>query len=558
MEVEKNKILNLVSPGLLIIAAILLFTYKLDKIPPGLYVDEANIGYNAYSILKTGKDEYGKSFPVLFRLFGSYTPGLFIYCLVPFIRLFGLKVWTIRLLSVFSGVLLTILVFLFLKSIKKRNRLLPLLGALLFIISPWTVFYSRLGYEVTFAFALYSLGVYWLWLGLKRPKYIILGLITLSFSAYGAHAQRYLAPLFILSFMVIFSKKIFKKSYKKWLLAGFLLAFFIQIPQILLINTPAFWNKGDMFYSERVISWSQDCLSGIPPFLAVPIAFGRELLSQWFAYYSPRSLFFLPDPDLQRSLPELSVFYDWMIVSYIFGLFILWKERKEDWAKCVFLLFFLAPLPTAFVGDPFSTQRALALLFPMIIIISLGTNKLIFHLQKCWLRVIVLGALVGYSLIFLWRSYFVLFPQERAVIWGQGYEQLAAIIKNNPDQKYVIDQFRMKPVYIELLFYWQYPPGKLHKEVDQEILKNYYGLTKFSPYYNIANVEIRPIVWGNDIYNEQILVGDELSISPEQAIEHFLKETFEIKDPLGNLIFRGYLTNPKLKCEINPQNIECQ
>lgn len=39
--------------------------YKLSDIPVGLYADEASIGYNAYSILKTGRDEHG-----FFSLFG--------------------------------------------------------------------------------------------------------------------------------------------------------------------------------------------------------------------------------------------------------------------------------------------------------------------------------------------------------------------------------------------------------------------------------------------------------------------------------------------------------
>ncbi len=37
--------------------------YKLDTIP-GLLRDEASIGYNAYSVLTTDKDEYGKLLPL--------------------------------------------------------------------------------------------------------------------------------------------------------------------------------------------------------------------------------------------------------------------------------------------------------------------------------------------------------------------------------------------------------------------------------------------------------------------------------------------------------------
>jgi hypothetical protein len=44
---------------------------KVSSNPPNLYVDEVANGYNAYSILKTGRDEYGKKFPLSFRSFGD-------------------------------------------------------------------------------------------------------------------------------------------------------------------------------------------------------------------------------------------------------------------------------------------------------------------------------------------------------------------------------------------------------------------------------------------------------------------------------------------------------
>lgn len=545
--IKRNRFLGPVLLGAILLMAVFLFVFKLDKVPSGLYVDEATVGYNAYSILKTGKDEYGKSFPILFRLFGSYTPPLFVYGLIPFVWALGLNVLAIRLLSVLSGLVITLIVFLFLKSLKKTSPWLPYLGGLLFAISPWTIFYARLGYEVTFAFAIFIIGAYCIWLGLEKSEYLKRGLFILSLSAYGAHTQRYLAPLFILTILIVFRKKLFRQKFRKQLLIGLFLAFIIQIPQLLLINTPAFWNKGNLFYSGQVINRAQNTLGFLPYFLAFPIAFLRELFSQWITYFSPRSLFFLPDPDLQRSLPAMSVFYDWMVVPYLLGLYLLWQARRKDWVKYLFILAVLSPLPTALVSDPFSTQRALPLLFPLIITITLGVNKLLLSLKKNWQRIFVLGLLVAYSLIFFWRSYFILFRKERAVVWGYGFEQLAEIIKKNPETNFVIDQVRMKPVYIELAFYQKFSPAELQKTVDQEVSKNYYWQTTFDPEYNFANIETRSISWGDDVYKKQILVGDEFSISQAQADEHFLEEAFEIKDVLGNLIFRGYSTNPDLK-----------
>ena len=70
----------------IVFLAVLLRFFKLGSIPPHLTPDEAALGYNAYSILKTGKDEFGKTFPLVFKSFGDYKPGLYVYASVPFLK----------------------------------------------------------------------------------------------------------------------------------------------------------------------------------------------------------------------------------------------------------------------------------------------------------------------------------------------------------------------------------------------------------------------------------------------------------------------------------------
>jgi len=45
--------------GIVLLSAIIFFA-GLNLVPPCLNADEASFSYNAYSILKTGRDEYGK------------------------------------------------------------------------------------------------------------------------------------------------------------------------------------------------------------------------------------------------------------------------------------------------------------------------------------------------------------------------------------------------------------------------------------------------------------------------------------------------------------------
>src|SRR5512141_1077338 len=96
--------------GILMVAVFLRF-YQLGSIPASPDWDEAALGYNAYSILKTGRDEYGKFLPLVFRSFDDYKPPLYIYLTVPMVALFGLNVFAVRLSSVLLGTLTVLLTY---------------------------------------------------------------------------------------------------------------------------------------------------------------------------------------------------------------------------------------------------------------------------------------------------------------------------------------------------------------------------------------------------------------------------------------------------------------
>ncbi len=102
--------------------AVVLRFYQLDKIPPGLIIDEASEGYNAFSLLKTGKDRYGQSYPILFRSFGSFQAPLYTYLTIIPVYLFGNSIFSIHFISAISGlVLITVTFVLLLNAETKRG-----------------------------------------------------------------------------------------------------------------------------------------------------------------------------------------------------------------------------------------------------------------------------------------------------------------------------------------------------------------------------------------------------------------------------------------------------
>src|SRR5277367_3686466 len=100
---------------ILLVAAVLRFV-ALDKVPVSPYWDEVAIGYNAYSIVHTGRDEYGRWFPLLFQSYNDYKmPGQIYLSVIP-IALFGLNVFSTRFISAFLGILSVFVFYLLVKA----------------------------------------------------------------------------------------------------------------------------------------------------------------------------------------------------------------------------------------------------------------------------------------------------------------------------------------------------------------------------------------------------------------------------------------------------------
>jgi hypothetical protein len=238
-----------------------------------------------------------------------------------------------------------------------------------------------------------------------------------------------------------------------------------------------------------------------------------------------------------------------MIIPFFIGLREIILNHQNTVMKLILIILIISPIPAALTKDPFSTLKALPLFWSLTIVISLGIQKMLNIIKKNSLKLIVSLVIIIFSLNSLISSYFVIFRIERAKYWAYGYKELSGKIATMHDKNFVIDTERTLPSYILFAFYNKYDPNKLQTTHDTKILNNYYNEINFNqPSRLDPNINLRPINWGEDIYQKQVLVGDLLAISVEQIKEHKLGILFEIKDLQGEILFRGYLTNPNEKC----------
>ena len=158
----------------IIILSFVLRFYRLDQIPSGFHSDEAAFGYNAYSLLETGKDEYGQFLPLILKSFGDYKGAIYTYLTVPSVFLFGLTEFAVRLPTAVFGVFFVILSYLLVLRLTKNKKIATITAALC-AVNPLSIVLSRVQSDplVSVVFILLGLYLFLLWVEKKNNLCIL-------------------------------------------------------------------------------------------------------------------------------------------------------------------------------------------------------------------------------------------------------------------------------------------------------------------------------------------------------------------------------------------------
>lgn len=232
---KQNRLTNYL-PYILLLLGVAVRIYKLGTIPGGINQDEAFAGYEAYSLLHSGIDSSGYPNPVYFISWGSGMNVLNSYLMIPFIKLFGLYTWVIRI----PQVLITcISLFVFYKLILKIfNKDIALMGLFLLTINPWHIMMSRWALESNLTPGFLLLGLYFFILGIDKPNYLIASTVFYGLSLYCYATIWFIVPIIII-FQFIYLLYSHKLRFTKQLWLAGLLLFLLALPLLLfiLINT---------------------------------------------------------------------------------------------------------------------------------------------------------------------------------------------------------------------------------------------------------------------------------------------------------------------------------
>ncbi len=539
----------------LVVLVLAIFTrlYKLGEAPHGFYVDEAGQGYSAYSILKTGKDEFGKEYPIVFRSLTDFKTPVYIYLIVPFIPVFGLNEFTVRFPS-FLFSIMTIPVLYFLIKHLSGKKYLAMLSILLLSISPWHILFGRTNFECNVALFFFLSGVLFFYKALNKPIFFLASALMFAIAIPAYHSQRIITPLTIIALALKYHKEIFIRKNLTYLSLGGILGLLISLPTLSIASTPGFLARASglniFTHVRQMPSGFLENYNGIFSFFINGSWFLsiREFLALYLSYLSPRYMFILGDYGPRSSFPELSTFFVWQAPLYIWGLYILIKNKKVSELKFLILaLLFISPLPAAVTRDPYSTIRSLPLVVPQIIIIALAIEDIYQKIKSYKLRIIFIFIFVIitiYSLFKLYSSIVILNEFYRGKYWDYGWKEAVEVINEYQHLPIVIDNARGDP-YLHIAFFLGYDPVKYQKENIEVSSDEYYTNLQPLPQKTIGKIVTRPIVWKDDLTKEQLLIGDELAISPDQIKNNNLTLIKEIKYPSGEIAIRIVKVNPK-------------
>src|SRR3989344_1757391 len=213
--------------------------WKLGTIPPHLTADEAALGYNAYSILKTGKDFWGTSFPIIFKSFGDYTPGLYVYLAAPLIAILGLNEFSVRFPNAIFGVIIVYFVFLIARIIFERAKYknferIALYVGFLAAINPWLIQFSRGAWVPNLALALTLVGIYFFLKSLEKSKFLLVSAIFFGLTLISYQGAKLSTAVVVAILGILFFKELIGFD-KKILLGSFGVGLILSLPILVSI-----------------------------------------------------------------------------------------------------------------------------------------------------------------------------------------------------------------------------------------------------------------------------------------------------------------------------------
>lgn len=418
--------------------------------PPGFFIDESSVAYNAHIISETGRDEHNESWPLYFRAFDDYKNPTYVYLLAAVFRVTGPGVAQARYLSATLGVLAALVLGLLGMRLtgSRAAGLLTLLAALL---TPWLFELSRVVVEVAaypLAVALFLLATHraasreaW---RLDDSAYIA---ATLALVTYTYSTGRLFGPLLALGLALLLTKRArVLPLLTTWLLYGLalvpLLVYHQRHPEAL---TKRFnyltYVTPESGYAE--VAW--------------------EFVKHFAGNLNPWRLLVTGDVNGYQiaSVPGAGAILATTFALALFGAWLALKSaRRDPWWRLFCYGLVASVVPASLTNDYFHLLRLAAL---PVFIIALCAPALAWLLERRRVVLVVLVVLtLAQGAVFRWQFERYARSPWRQHMFDADYPSklLPAALAASPREVHLADSTSV-PGYVQALWYgaaWRLPP----------------------------------------------------------------------------------------------------
>jgi 4-amino-4-deoxy-L-arabinose transferase-like glycosyltransferase len=334
------------------VLAFALYAADVPANPPGFYIDESSIAYNAHTISESGRDEYGEAWPLYFRAFGDYKNPTYVYLLAAVFRVTGPGIGAARLLSALLGAAAALLLGLLAWRMTGRAEAFAVV-AFSALLTPWLYESSRLVFEAAaypFVCALFLLA---LWRAAPRGRWAVSDALalaaTLALLTYTYSVGRLLAPLLAAGLALFVTRRNAARVALAW---G---AYALTLVPLAVYGLR---HEGALAGRFRLISY-------VTPESRLG-SNAREFVLHYLADVSPWRWLVTGERNIRDHLPDAPALLAATVLLALFGLFVVLRRHgREPWWR--FQLYALAAsvVPAALTVNDFPQLRLIA--FPVFL-----------------------------------------------------------------------------------------------------------------------------------------------------------------------------------------------
>lgn len=430
----------------------------LASCPGGVSQDEAFSAYDAFSLANYGTDCFGYHFPVYNTSWGSGMSALYSWLSIPFIKLFGLNMWSMRISQALLGIVSLFVIYLLMKKV--TNEKIAMITLFLFVISPWHIVMVRWGLDSATTPAFLLFGLYFFVLGLEKEKYLLLSAVFYGFTLY-CYAFTWTLLPFILLFQVVYAAIYRKIRFSKISILSALIVFVFAVPLVLFL-----------LVNYDFIPEIKTSIISIPK-----VAYFRsgELASGGFAgklYTYYKVMFLQNDGNIWNFVPGFGIHYKFGLVFVFVGLFYsLWdsfyKFKSKTYNPFVFIVFqFIIGSLASIIVDKCDINKLNMLHIPAIAFAGIGVYKICKVISMKLIYLIVSIYLISFGMFEY--SYYTSYNELISKEFNAGLTEAVEFAMNLTDNTICVtdkayhSQVMLAsqiptPKYLETVVYTNYP-----------------------------------------------------------------------------------------------------